>query len=250
MSPTQNHVKINALNLRLIKLPQHKIIKVYSDEYGLLSLSGKRLGGRSEPFVHNIFYIKYNPQKDIQQIQHSEFQQHFHGLQKDFERLSYAMYICELVEVFSHLNDPVSKDIYLTLYDTLARLHMGYETPVEIILYFLWEFIDLAGYKPNLTLLETSYNHDSLFFCLEDGELTSSINRTNTKYLIQLLPRIQKGIHNLLHTNISSIEPEIQNFILSMLQRYLHHKSDSKLKTFDILKQLLWHEELTAKCSL
>ena len=160
----KEEIKIEAINLKFIKLATGRILTVYSKEYGLMKLSGSSLGGRSDSFVRNFFYIKnlnfHNNSHEIFQIKASEFQQNFPRLKLNLDCLSQAWQYAEIIEKCSHFQDEQSQEIFSLFLDSLIFLEkISLENSNQenllnniyrISCIFFWKIIKLLGYEPSI----------------------------------------------------------------------------------------------------
>lgn len=238
---------IRAINLQTKKLPKNKLLKVYSRERGLLLLSGNKLGGRSEPFVENIFTVKFSNRSDIHTIQASDFQLHFKNILLDYNHLSIAWNFAELLESFSHSDDVHSPELFDLFYISLDSLNQAEyyqeDKSLLILLKFLWNFIVFIGYKPDFKILDNYLGQEKiLYFDLEEGELIAhkpedSIN--NNYSYIDILPKVQQAFSYLLASEYSNLNISLQKFCISILLRYLQNKAEKVFKTSSAIYELL-----------
>lgn len=237
---------IRAINLQVKKLPKNKLIKVYSREKGLLLLSGTKLGGRSEPFVENIFSVKFNNNSDIHNIKASDYQQHFKNILLDYNQLSIAWHFAELLENFSHSYDIHSPELFDLFYISLDSLNNSQsyqeEISLPILLKFLWNFILFTGYKPDFSILiqETINKNTILYFDLEEGELIYNKPANNNSYnYIEILPKVQLAFSYLLASDYNNFNISLQKFCINILLRYLQNKAEKVFKTSSAIYELL-----------
>lgn len=247
----RQEICIEALNLKTRKLNGYKLLTVYSKEYGVLKLTGSKLGGRSEPFVHNYFYIVFG-KEDIHKIVQTEFIGHFSKLNSNLERMAHAWQYADFLEACTEGQDEKSAQIFDLLFHSLKALEESENNFEDISLQFLWQLSIFLGYKPNLSLcglgpechLQKNINQDnfpSAFFDFESGGilcLSCPSQEVIGSEAVKILPGIYKALLALEKGKMSE-NLKINKFLLSLLQRYLQKHSCRKLKSLEIFSQIL-----------
>ncbi len=249
MKPKQE-ICIEAINLKTRKLNGYKLLTVYSKEYGVLKLTGSKLGGRSEPFVHNHFYISFG-KEDIHKIIQTEFIGYFSKLNLNLERMAHAWQYSDFLEACSEAQDERSPQIFDLLFNSLSSLQKTEDQFENISLQFLWQLSVLLGYKPNLGLCNLGQqchlnqklnqeNWPNAFFDLEAGGVLCSAcpEEPITAESIKILPNVYKALLLLEKGQISD-NAKLNQFLLGLLQRYLQKHTCQKLKSLKVFSQLL-----------
>lgn len=225
---------VEAINLRSRKTISGRILSVYSKELGLLKLSGSKLGGRSEPFVNNLFWLKFRNDSEIQSIKASEFKRHFKDISSNLASLSYAWLFCELLENLSHFSDDKSKDVFNLFYSSLETLNLAKDETscIHTALEFTWRLLCLTGYKPDLSVLKNikSESHGDFFFDLTEGQI-----RENLKQGVKLLPLVIETMKKLDADAFEELPEQPQKFTLGLLLRYTEAQIGKKLKSSELL---------------
>lgn len=146
--------KTPAIVLRQRKLGDaDKILTLYSADLGKIDAVVKgarktksRLAGHVEPLTHAMFMLARGKTLDI--VTQVETSESFQELRDDLERLSRALYVCELIDKFT---EPHAENfgLYRLLLDTLHRLVAGedIDTPVR---YCEMALLGEMGYTPEL----------------------------------------------------------------------------------------------------
>jgi DNA repair protein RecO (recombination protein O) len=143
-----------AIVLRQRKLGDaDKIITLYTAHRGKLEAVAKgvrrarsKLAGHVEPLSHASFQLAQGKNLDI--VTQAETIEPFVKLRDDLDRLSRALYACELLDRFTEPHQE-SFDLYRLLLDTLRRLAAGddLDAPVR---FFEMSLLDVLGYRPEL----------------------------------------------------------------------------------------------------
>ncbi|MDJ0625699.1 MAG: DNA repair protein RecO [Candidatus Caenarcaniphilales bacterium] len=237
-------ISIEAINLRTKKVNGFKILTVFSKEYGLIKLSGSKLGGRSEPFVHNRYWINFGS-NDIHSIKQTEFIDHFRNLSTDLDKLYLAWQFAEFIEACSHFHEERSEQIFDLLFECLDQLERNNDVNnVELVNYFLWKLTEFLGYKPNLSMCERTKCSllegelvDSWFSFQQGGVSCSACSNKPTSDFVTILPGIYKQLNYLSSIDEfqsqESISDNALNFVRTLLQRYLQTHTDRKIKSIN-----------------
>jgi recombinational DNA repair protein (RecF pathway) len=237
----KEEVKVEAINLHTKKLNGYKLITAYSREYGLVKMSGSKLGGRSEPFVKNNYWIKIS-NSEIHQIKHSEFLHHQKGLIDDFDKLIFACQLSEYLESCSHFGDDHSSEIYELFDNCLALLGEGSQDLIHIMNYFLWNLSGELGYQPNLfgcldrlPSCHLKENKDlKCWFDLDHGDLFCE-RCSNGEFgeIVQILPSVLQSLIGLNEKNYLQFKREnlkAEEFVKSILHRHIQRHCLKKIK--------------------
>jgi DNA repair protein RecO (recombination protein O) len=130
-----------------------KILTLYSASFGKLDAVAKgvrkarsRLAGHVEPLTHATVLLARGKSLDI--VTQVETIESFQPVRDDLERLSRALYVCELLDKFI---EPRAENfgLYRLLLDTLRRLatRADIDTPVR---YYEMALLDALGYRPEV----------------------------------------------------------------------------------------------------
>ena len=146
--------KTPAIVLRQRKLGDtDKILTLYSANLGKLDAVAKgvrkarsRLAGHVEPLTHATFLLAKGKTLDI--VTQVETIESFQPLRDDLERLSRALYVCELLDRFIEPREE-NFGLYRLLLDTLRRVAVrdDIDGPVR---YYEMALLDALGYRPEV----------------------------------------------------------------------------------------------------
>jgi len=245
----KQEIQIEAINLRTIKLNGYKLLSVYSKEYGLMKLSGSKLGGRSEPFVRNYFWIS-GGSNEIHNIKQSEFISHFKNLSLDLDKLTCAWQFAEFLEACSHFHEEKSPEIFNLFIECLTHMDTEEVDLQALSNYFLWQLSEYLGYKPHLTLCELESAECKLkqnpeleawFDFEQGGVLCKGCSEKASTDSVRILPGIYKLLNSLdgaNHNFKEKCKTGAVDFVNSLLKRYLQKHTSKKMKSLNISKQL------------
>ena len=130
-----------------------KIVTLYTANRGKLDAVAKgvrrsrsKLAGHVEPLSHANFQLAQGKNLDI--VTQVETIEPFAEIRDDLDRLSRALYACELLDRFTEPHQE-HFDLYRLLLDTLRRIGSldDIDTPVR---YFEMALLDVLGYRPEL----------------------------------------------------------------------------------------------------
>lgn len=240
---------VEAINLRVQKLNGFKLITAFSKEHGLLKLCGSKLGGRSEPFVHNLYWIS-NSKSDIFSIRHTEFKGQFKELLTDLDRLTWAWQFAEFIETGSHYNEDKSREIFDLFLGSLEQLSKSKKDEINFICSsFLWNLSAMLGYKVSLGLCDRersdcklykeSENTEAWFDLEQGGIMCSACQERTSRNKVKILPNIYRtliGLEN--NRKVSEHNQQAEEFITSLLQKHLQEHTNKRLKSNNIAKCL------------
>ncbi|MDX1918962.1 MAG: DNA repair protein RecO C-terminal domain-containing protein [Candidatus Caenarcaniphilales bacterium] len=248
MFSSSKEVCIEAINLRSIKLNGFKLLVVYSREYGLLKLSGSKLGGRSEPFVHNLYWIGMGSE-EIHRIKQSEFQDYYREITSDFTRLSCASTMAEILEQCTHFHEEQSAAIFGLFRESLTLLNHRDKPEKSILLNFLWRICELIGYGVNLRLcgyegrdcaLSRDLQKVEAWLDLDHGGIScSTCTMLRPGHSIEVLPNIYQAMLALKEGHYECTQNASTHFLINLLLRHIQNQTDRKLKSVDLLKDAL-----------
>jgi DNA repair protein RecO (recombination protein O) len=143
-----------AIVLRQRKLGDaDKIVTLFTANRGKLEAVAKgvrrsrsKLAGHVEPLAHTTFQLAQGKNLDI--VTQAESIESFAALRDDLDRMSRALYVCEILDRSTEIGEP-HFDLYRLLLDTLRRIAQlaDTDTPVR---YFEMQTLDVLGYRPEL----------------------------------------------------------------------------------------------------
>jgi DNA repair protein RecO (recombination protein O) len=146
--------KTHAIVLRHRRLDDaDQILTLYTANFGKIDAVAKgvrkaksRLGGHVEPLTHAMFMLAKGKSLDI--VTQVETTEPFSALRDDLDRMSRALYVCELLDKFT---EPHAENfaLYRLLLDTLRRVEhdSDIDTPVR---YCEMALLTSMGYAPEL----------------------------------------------------------------------------------------------------
>jgi DNA repair protein RecO (recombination protein O) len=130
---------------RILTLFAPTLGKIYAKAKGVRKTSS-RLGGHLQPLTRCVLQLAQGHALDV--ITGCETLYSFRGLRDNLERLSRALYACELTDrmIAEHVHNYPT---YRLLLDTLSRLETGPD-PDTALRFFEMRLLDQAGFKPEV----------------------------------------------------------------------------------------------------
>lgn len=223
-----------------------KIVTIYTKTAGKVVAVARgsrrirnRLMGCTQVFTLGRYLIFEG--KNLDTLSQGEIMTSFQSIRDDLEKMAGAMYVTELVDVFTEENGP-NQEIFTLIWNTLKMIDNG-EIGLALRRFEL-RFMQEHGYQPQL---------DSCINC--DEELTQKIYFSREggtvceKCRVQMMPAksISKGSVELAKrllewdsSRVSILHPSVQNLseLESCLRDYLDYRIDKPLRSLDFLQTL------------
>jgi DNA repair protein RecO (recombination protein O) len=140
----------------------HKSLSLLTDDLGLISATAygaykaqSRLRLGSEPFTWCTARLYHNPVRKSYKVTEMEISSSFEGLQGDLGRFAAASLWAEIVQK-SYGAGETSGELFGLFRDCLSVLeHAEASGSQSVTLQFLWRFLSLAGYQPDIAFCES-----------------------------------------------------------------------------------------------
>jgi len=204
---------------------RHRVVTALTEHHGQISalarnsIQSRRFGGTLELFAASEWMLTLKPGAELYHLSEAQIREPFEGLRKDFESLSLASVLSELMIKLAPQNEQCSE--YFKLHsNALLTLNNSTGTSVEIILLnaYLAKLLQLSGSQPQLQAClecETSLNevdpHKDLSCIVADaGWICSQCRHQETRHI-----REREG-RTLQHSMIRLTPLIIQDFQLSL----------------------------------
>jgi len=215
-----------------------KIIRVFSKDYGRLSLIAKgarklknRFGGSLDPLnhVHIVYYYKDN--RDLHIVTQCDIINPYSAVKKHLEKLTIGLSIAEII-----VNLVVEEESNTPLFDLMNRsleaLENAEKNFINIYWYFLTRFLQLSGFGLNPAERDCQncgseiQKHAAYFSMSRGGMLCSScsqpnVNRRISGETVQVLKQIvNREPEQLVNLHVSHRSIQEFNSILDNYYRY------------------------------
>ena len=143
-----------AVILKRINLGEaDRILILYTSNHGKVKAIAKgarrpksKLGGHVELLTHSTLLLAKGKSLDI--ITQAQTINSFFALRDNLKRMSYGLYVSELVDYFTEERIE-NRELFNLLSDTLQRL-TECDNPAIVLRYFELRLLNLSGYRPQL----------------------------------------------------------------------------------------------------
>ena len=237
--------KTTAIVLRTYDLKDYdKIVVLYSRERGLIRAVAKNvkrhkslLKGRIEPMTASEFIIFEG--RNLDSISQADITETFKNLRKDFNKITFGLYFCELSSAFGLENDPQSESFYEFLFESLKKLECADETTMieNLLVAFEYNIIAIAGYAPVFNICGSCrtkiHMGDDLLFSANMGMAICKRCNPKNSSLIEINLNLYKYLLGLADKSISLSNLELSTVTKAhnLLFDYITTKTNYKLKT-------------------
>ncbi len=229
---------VEGINLRCQRLNGYKLLTVFTRELGLLKLTGSKLGGRSEPFVHIRYSFEHKTNREIFNIKSSEFIGSYPKLYEDYDRLQLAWEGAGYLDSCCEQNFEGLEPIFDQFLLFLSTLNEQQANPKLIFLQFVWGLCGDLGYEPSpclhgepelcaLNFLEG--NSCRAFFDLLGGGLICPVCQAEPERHGAELSQGSLALYKSMHCS-GTLEKHNPDALLTLLKKYLVNHSLRRAK--------------------
>lgn len=242
----------DAINLKTYNFNENdKIVVMYSKEKGIIRAVAKgtqkkssALSGRLETFVANKLLLGQGQNLDT--IYQAEAVDTFSGIRKDITKISYAMYVAELVNMFGIEDDLNSIRVYNLFYELLMSLS-NVKNPNAVIwnvIKFQLRYMEELGYAVEFdrcVKCGEALNKKTYSFCSSTGGTICCECRPATvhKDNASMKSAFKKAMEMDFSETLYLSNREILDNCFNYLNEYISHRSHKKIKSAEILSCIL-----------
>jgi len=165
-----------------------RVITIYSKDYGKIEAITKgsrkiksKLAGSLEPFcLVNLNIVKG---RNFNTVISSEIIKNYRNIKNNFEKIVLANYFTEIIDSLTkvHHHDPKLFNFINSIFEILDSENKMVGRKIFIIWFFIWRFLSLLGYKPELRqCLKCRKNikpNNNFFSFDQGGVICSSCNK-------------------------------------------------------------------------
>ncbi|MBE7706315.1 MAG: DNA repair protein RecO [Cyanobacteria bacterium SIG30] len=244
----------DAINIKTYPLSEHDNIVLMFSRQGLIKGVAKgvkrpksKLGARMQVLVANKLMLHKG--RNLDTICQAQALNTFNKLRYDFDKLSYGMYLGELVSIFCKENSN-SEEIYDIFYMTLEKISES-SSKTEILLYvlkFQLKFMQILGYGIELkkcSICGCTIEENPIFLVDEGCVLCKkceykSLNKT------KIPTKIRDFLSTIMDAKIEDktiydelVNEKICKTCFDLLKKYIDKQSPTSIKTLKILEENL-----------
>lgn len=234
MPASQRVYKTPAIVLRQRKLGDaDKILTLYTATFGKVDAVAKgvrktksRFAGHVEPLTHATFLLAKGKSLDI--VTQVETVEPFQQVRDDLDRLSRALYCCELLDRFTELHAE-NFGLYRLLLDTLRRLATRDDLDLPVR-YYEMALLNEMGYRPELEeciMCREPLRPVRNYWTAAGGGVVCPNCRRDEAAVRPISPNAVKLLRLLLHGRFSdaarvAVAPGLASELERALREYLH----------------------------
>lgn len=215
-----------------------RIFTIYTKDFGKLEILGKAIRKIKSKLRAGVelFYlteIEFIQGKTHKTLTDTILIENFSDFRKDLKRLAIAHKILSVVDSLVKGQEPDEK-IWDLLTETFKKLNdksfplAGYQL---IYYYFLWNFLSILGYQPelyNCSLCQKKISPENIYFGPKEGGIICQNCSQEIKSKKEIKPEIIKIIRIILQKNWSilsrlKIDKEYEKSLESISKIYLNH---------------------------
>ena len=247
--------KLNAVVIKNIRYGEaDRILTVFTKEKGKIKIMAKgamskrrNIMAQTQTFAVSSFVLY--PGKTFHTIKSADFIKTFPGIQTDIERLAYASYLCELVDIF--YEEEVAEEItfHLILYYLDFIQGQSLDKLPFIILSFMIKLLGISGILPDFTQCNACGENDAGMYYLdiETAEFTCE-KCTENRAKLYPLDKGQVSAVNAFRTmdlrdipniRMDLISPEKCQRLIVMFNNYISCSLMKKTNSFRMLKDMM-----------
>lgn len=252
--------KCTAIVLKHHRLSEaDKILHLYSPELGPIRAVAKsafkvtsKLTAKSQVLNVCNFLIAKGRNLDI--IKEAKLIQSFPSLMTNYESITAASFFVDIVDHIAvsddHYDEPF--ELLMLCLEALDKNSSKSESIFKITLHYLWQFIELLGYKPDLNTCSITHKKRPAestpqYFDFENGAITSehgykSFLATNPYQdsIVRLKPNLFRTLYMLeSKTKLDTLTTNEISAAIDLLYRHLQYHLHKDLKSWKLLEALL-----------
>jgi len=242
----------DAINIKTYPLSEHDNIVLMFSREGLIKCVAKgvkkpksKLGARMQLLVANKLLLHKG--KNMDTICQAQAINTFNKLRYDFDKLTYGMYIGELVSIFARENSN-SEKIYDIFYKTLEKISEA-DSKEQIllnVLKFQLKFMQILGYGIELERC-IACGHEvegDILLSIEEGGILCS--KCSHKYLnkVSIPSKIREFLIEISNKEIdeetkydSLVNEKVCATCFNLLKRYVGKRTNLSIKTTKVLEE-------------
>jgi len=217
-----------------------KVAGVMKGVRGARALHG---GGALEPFARDEIVFYDRKTSDLFFVSQCDLIDYFPAIRADLERLSYAMYLIELVDSFTPLGDR-NEELFLLLARALALL-VGKSSPRRVARIFEIRMLGLLGMMPQMYRCVQCRSSDlrEARFSLRMGGLVCKRCAPSDRAAVGILPGTIEFIRHIETSDLDTISrikvsERVGKDLEGALRRFLDYHLERRMRTVTFLKSL------------
>lgn len=226
-----------------------KMLALFSPKYGridALSRGCKKQGSKlmASSQLFNCGEYTFNSKKDKNYHSGCVIKHSFYNLRDNYEKLFTASFFVEMISAFIMPNQE-DKKIYALLLNSLFSLENNLNKPHDIIQFFLVKLSDLVGLRPYIEkCMSCDESKISFYFSFDEGGILCLNCARKTlgkkRRITEKTINIMESIFSLPSKSIcEKYDVSFSKSLVDIMFVYLQDKSHLKIKSYNLLKQIV-----------
>lgn len=231
-----------------------RILTVFTKERGKISVMAKNASSKRSKVIAQTSTFAYSyfilyPGKNFYTLRNAEYIRCFTGLETDLERLSFASYACELIDIFyeDKMEEEITFNLLLYTLDLMQKSKL--ENLSFIMLSFMVKLLGINGILPDFKHCNICGELKESDYYLEIETGMVSCKKCTNKYIlknklslkqINLINKLTyvnlKDIKNMSFDDISIKE---SNNIIILLNSFINYNLQRKTNSFKFLSDMI-----------
>ncbi len=237
-------VQSRAIVLNSIKYGDSSlIVKIFTEELGLLSFIIRRSKGRKSNNSTKIYFklaildlvFRYKEKKSIHSITEANLAYHYSSINLNIFKSSIGLFLNEFI-IKSIKEEEENKAMFSFIADSMILFDKMENGINNFHIHFLWQFTRLLGFPP-----QHNFSESNEYFDMEEGIFKDSASQTP----FSLDAEQSREIHEITNTDTEKIsELNLNNakrkFHIDILIKYykLHHDRSLEINSLQVLEQV------------
>lgn len=247
--------KLNGIVIKNIKFSESdRILTVFTKERGKVSILAKKANSPKRKIITQTAMFVWSefmcyPGKNMYTLRSAYYIRGFYKIENDLERLMYASYVAELIDIF--YDEELGESITFNLLAFTLKLieDEKLENLSYITLAFMVKLLGICGFLPNIEncIVCNEKKSDIYYLDRENGGIICSNCKSSDSYLKQLndvqLELIKELIHvklkDLKDKDFSSVPKKSGEYLITVFNDYIVYTLGRKTNTYKLLCQMI-----------
>lgn len=231
-----------------------RILTVFTKERGKISVMAKNAASKRSKVIAQTSTFSYSyfvlyPGKNFYTLKTAEYIKSFPGLQTDLERLSFASYVCELIDIFyeDKMEEAVTFNLLLYTFDLLQKCSI--EKISYISLMFMLKLLGISGIIPDFKCCNICGDTRSNEYYLDFESGILSCKKCTNKYFssnkltlnqINLINKLTYvNLKDIKSLNFNSVSLDECNKIIVIVNNFITYNLQKKTNSFKFLSDMI-----------
>ncbi|WP_294467288.1 DNA repair protein RecO [uncultured Anaerofustis sp.] len=247
--------EFHGIVLKNIKFSENdRILTVFTKERGKISVMAKNAASKKSKVIAQTSTFSYSyfclyPGKNFYTLKSADYIKSFPGLQTDLERLSFASYISELVDIFyeDKMEEPITFNLIIYILDLLQKEKL--EKLSFITLAFMLKLLGISGIIPDFSgcSICSATNGEYYILDFDSGSILCgkctmkhfSMNKITLSQLNLINKLTYVNVNDIKNMSFDEFTLEECNNMIVILNNYITYTLHRKTNSFKFLSDML-----------